>query len=146
MYNNMDRRQLENVVVRNMILKDKHFDTIEGQIPEDLYNRLINRKSRVVEEEKKIRIDMVKKLCIINNDEDLDTILKGIEPLLRNKKREILIMGGKYEEVKMEIEKEIITFMASMPKGNAQLEKSTAQAEEVDEQLVQEEKVEKQNA
>ena len=30
MYNNMDRRQLENVVVRNMILKDKCFDTIEG--------------------------------------------------------------------------------------------------------------------
>ena len=25
MYNNMDRRQLENVVVRNMILKDKAF-------------------------------------------------------------------------------------------------------------------------
>ena len=29
-YNNMDRRQLENVVVRNMILKDKRFDTIKG--------------------------------------------------------------------------------------------------------------------
>ena len=52
MYNAMDRRQLENVVVRNMILKDKCFDTIKGQIPEDLYNRLMNRKSRVVEEEK----------------------------------------------------------------------------------------------
>ena len=76
-----------------MILKDKNFDTIKGQILEDLYNRLINRKSRVVEEEKKIRVDIIRKLCIINNDEDLDTILKGIEPLLRNKKREILIMG-----------------------------------------------------
>ena len=52
MYNNKDKRQLENVVVRNMILKDKRFDTIKGQIPEDLYNRLMNRKSRVVEEEK----------------------------------------------------------------------------------------------
>ena len=52
MYNNMDRKQLENVVVRNMILKDKHFDTIKGQILEDLYNKLINRKSRVVEVEK----------------------------------------------------------------------------------------------
>ena len=52
MYNNMDRRQLENAVVRNMILKDKRFDTIKGQILEDLYNRLMNRKSRLVEEEK----------------------------------------------------------------------------------------------
>ena len=52
MYNNMDRRQLENVVVRNMILKDKRFGTINGQILEDLYNRLMNRKSRIIEEEK----------------------------------------------------------------------------------------------
>ena len=52
MYNNMDRRQLENVVVRNMILKDKRFDTIKGQIPEDLYNRLMNRKNRIIDEEK----------------------------------------------------------------------------------------------
>ena len=76
---------------------------------------------------------MVRKLCIINNDEDLDTILKGIEPLLRNKKREIHIMGGNYEEVKMEIEKEIVAFITSMPKENTQLEKSTAQAEEEEE-------------
>ena len=52
MYNNMDRRQLENVVFRNLILKDKKFDTIKGQILEDLYNRPMNRKNRVVEEEK----------------------------------------------------------------------------------------------
>ena len=39
-YNNMDKRQLEDVVVRNMILKDKRFDSIRGQIPEDLYNRV----------------------------------------------------------------------------------------------------------
>ena len=59
---------------------------------------------------------MIKKLCIINNDDDLKTILKGIEPMLRNKKREILLMGGNYEEVKLEIEKAIINFMTSMPK------------------------------
>ena len=44
MYNNMDRRQLENAVVRNMILKDKIFYMIKGQILEDLYNTLMNRK------------------------------------------------------------------------------------------------------
>ena len=32
LYNNMDRIQLENIVVRNMILKDKIFDNIKGQI------------------------------------------------------------------------------------------------------------------
>ena len=30
LYNNIDRRQLKNVVVRNMILKDKRFDSIKG--------------------------------------------------------------------------------------------------------------------
>ena len=123
MYNNMDRRQLENAVIRNMILKDRHFDTIKGQIPKDLYNRLMNRKSRIVEEEKQMRINMVNKLCIVNNDEELEEILKGIEPLLRNKKRSILLMGGNYEEVRMETERAIITFMTSMTKKSAQIEK-----------------------
>ena len=108
-----------------MILKDKQFDTIKGQVPEDLYNRLMNRKRRIIEEEKQMRINMVKKLCIINNDEELKEVLKGIEPLLRNKKRSILLMGGNYEEVKMEIEKVIITFMTAMPKRNAYTEKTS---------------------
>ena len=59
---------------------------------------------------------MVKKMCIVNNDEEMKEILKGIEPLLRNKERSILFMGGNYEEVKMEIEKAIIAYMTSLPK------------------------------
>ena len=99
-----------------MILKDKRFDSIKGKILEDLYNRLMNRKNRVVEEEKKIRINMVKKICIVNSDEDVEEILKGIEPLLRNKKRSILLMGGNYEEVNMETKKAIVTYMSTFPK------------------------------
>ena len=99
-----------------MILKDKRFDSIKGQISEDLYNRLRNRKSRVIEEEKQIRINMVKKLCIVNKEEELKEILKGIVPLLRNKKRSILLMGGNYEEVNMETEKAIVTYMSTFPK------------------------------
>ena len=30
LYNNMDKRKLKNIVVRNMILKDKRFDNIKG--------------------------------------------------------------------------------------------------------------------
>ena len=71
LYNNMDKRQLENVVVRNTILKDKRFDSIIDQIPEDLYNRLLNRNSKVVDEDEKIRINMVKILCSINNEEEI---------------------------------------------------------------------------
>ena len=59
-------------------------------------------------------------MCIINNDEELEEILKEIEPLLRNKKRSILLMGGNYEEVKMETEKAIIAYMTSLPKKSAQ--------------------------
>ena len=63
---------------------------------------------------------MVKKMCIVNNDEEMEEILKGIEPLLRNKKRSILLMGCNYEELKMEIEKAIIAYMTSIPKNSAQ--------------------------
>ena len=95
----------------------------------------MNRKSRVVEEEKQMRINMVKKLCIINNDDVLQIFLKGIKPLLRNKKRAILLMGGNYEEVKIETERAIVTFMTSMPKDSMQTEKvstiETTQTKEV---------------
>ena len=77
-----------------------------------------------------MRINMIKKLCIINNDDDLETILKGIEPMLRNKKRGILLRGGNYEDVKMETKKAIISFMTSMPKVIVQVEKVTVQEEE----------------
>ena len=59
---------------------------------------------------------MIKKLWIVNSDEDLEGILKGIEPLLRNKKRSILLMGGNYEEVNMEIENIVVTYMPTFPK------------------------------
>ena len=45
LYSSMDKRQLENVVVRNMILNNKRFDNIIGKIPRDMYNRLMNRQS-----------------------------------------------------------------------------------------------------
>ena len=87
---------------------------------------------------------MVKNLCIINSDDDLEIILKGIELLKRNKKRAILLMGGNYEEVKMETKKAIVTFMTSMPKDSAQTEKvsivETAQTKEVQIEQVKEAK------
>lgn len=70
-------------------------------------NRLINRRRRVIGEDKKIRENIIKKLCEVSSDEDLQDIIKGIEPLLRNKRRHILWMGGNYEEVNKEI-KEVI--------------------------------------
>ena len=102
--------------MRNMILKDKRFDSIKGKIPKDLYNRFINRKRRVVEEEKEIRINMIKKLCFVNKDGKLEEILKSIAPLLRYKKRSILLIGRNYEEVNIKTEKAIVTYMSIFPK------------------------------
>ena len=80
---------------------------------------------------------MVKKMCIVNNDEEMEEILKGIDPLLRSKKRSILLMGGNYEEVKMETEKAIIAYMTSLPKKSAQTKAasptiSTQQVKEIE--------------
>ena len=99
-----------------MILKDKRFDSIKKKIPEDLYNRLMNKKNKVVKEEKKIRVNIIKKLCIVNIEEDIEEILKGIASLLRNKKRYILLMGVNYEKVNVETKKAINTYMIKFPK------------------------------
>ena len=68
-----------------MILKNKRFEDIQKDMPQDLYNMLINRKRRVVEEERKIRINQIRKLCEVNSDEEMKIIMEGIKPLLWNK-------------------------------------------------------------
>ena len=54
-----------------MILKDKRIDSIKGKILKDLYNRLLNRKSRVIEEDEQIRMNMMRKLCLVNSEDDI---------------------------------------------------------------------------
>ena len=80
LYSNMDRRQLENAIIRNMILRNKSFDSIHNKILEDLYNRLMKMKKMIVEEDVKLRENMINKLCEVNIDNDIENILKGIEP------------------------------------------------------------------
>ena len=51
-----------------------------------MYNRFNNIKRRVVNEERNIRENQIKKLCEVNDDEDMSRLMEGIEPLLRNKR------------------------------------------------------------
>ena len=51
---------------------------------------------------------MVRKLCYVNDEDDVNEILKGIAPLLRHKKISILLMGGNYEEVNKETQEAIV--------------------------------------
>ena len=115
LYNNMDRRKLENAIVRNMIFKNKRYDNIQNKIPDDLYNRLFNRKKLVTKVDTKLREIMINKLCEVNCKEDMDIILKGIDPLLRNKRRKNILMGGNYEDVRKEIDEAIVKHMTSIP-------------------------------
>ena len=77
---------------------------------------MINRKRRAIEEDLNMRISSINKLCDVGSKEESETILKGIEPLLRNKRREILLMGGNYKEVRQEVGEAILKYMSSIPK------------------------------
>ena len=77
---------------------------------------MINRKTKVVEEDKKIRINLINKICEVHNGDDVEEVLKIIVPLLRNKKRSIFLMGGNYEEVNVETKNAIVSYMISVPK------------------------------
>ena len=101
----------------NIILENKRFEDVQRHILEDFYNRLIKKRRRVIGEDKKIRENMIKKLCKVNNDEDLQDILNGIEPLLQNKRRHILLMGENYEEVNNETKELIVKYITFVPKG-----------------------------
>ena len=56
------------------------------------------------EEDKQIRENMIRKLCVVNIKENLKRLLQNLEPCLRKKTRALLIMGGNYKEVKKETE------------------------------------------
>lgn len=60
---------MENVVIRYMIDFRQILVNIHGNIPEELYNRLIEKKPRTKEEDKKIREKTIKKLYDIRSDE-----------------------------------------------------------------------------
>ena len=58
---------------------------------------------------------MIQKLCELKSSKHLESIMKGIEPLLRHKRREILIMGDNYEDVNEERKEIVVKFMTSTP-------------------------------
>ena len=53
----------------------------------DMYNRLVNRKRRILEEDMNMTITIINQLCNVDSKEELDKILKGIETFLRKKRR-----------------------------------------------------------
>lgn len=59
---------------------------------------------------------MINKLCDFDSKEESNRILKAIESFLREKRREIILMGGNYEDVRKETEEVIIKYMTSVPK------------------------------
>ena len=89
---------------------------------------------------------MVRKLCSINNEEDIKEILKGIKPLLRHKKRLILIMGGNYEEVNKKNQEAIVSFMSTMPKDSVQIPRKSVQMPEESVQSVEASQTPKESA
>ena len=64
---------------------------------------LVNKKKMVLEEDLNMRIPSINKMCDVGSKEESRKVFKGIEPLLRNKRRETLLMGGNYENVRKEI-------------------------------------------
>lgn len=115
MYENFEKLNLENVVVRHMILADNKFHDIKGKIPNGLYEKLVNRKKRAIDEDNGIRERYVRKLCEIKDEEHFKEIMKNLSTHLRKKRRNILIMGGNYEDIYREVEQAIVKVMTFGP-------------------------------
>ena len=63
-------------------MRNKKFENIQNKILEDIYNRIKNKKKRLLEEYLNLRITMINKLCEVDSKEDLNKILKDVESLL----------------------------------------------------------------
>ena len=69
---------------------------------------------------------MLRKLCKIDSEEHLESLLRSLKPYLRNKMRAILIMGGNYEEVNKITEPRIVKIITKLKIYNHQ--KTTIEA------------------
>lgn len=96
---------LEVPIIKYMIKFRTHLISLHGTLPNKMYERLNNTRLRSIEEEKKFREHDIHKFFVIYNDEQLYRINKKLNPLWRDKMREIRLMSGLYEEVREEIEK-----------------------------------------
>ena len=76
-----------------------------------MYEKLVNGKNRVWEEDKKIRDTMMRKLCKIDSEENFRYMMNILEHYLRNKTRAILIIKGNYLEEIKETEQVIVQMM-----------------------------------
>ena len=55
LYIGIDRLELENAIIRHMILSNKIFKDVNYEIHKDLYEKLIKKRKRVADEDKGIR-------------------------------------------------------------------------------------------
>ena len=70
--------------------------------------------NRVKEDAKAMRERIVRKLCEVENEEKFESIMKTSKSFLRNKTREILIMGGNYEELNKETSEVVVKVMIKL--------------------------------
>ena len=105
-YDANQKGKLEAHVIRYMMKFRTPRISVYGMFPNEMYKRQNNSRLGIVEDENKLRVLAIHKCCVIENDEQLERIKQKLNPLLSNKMRAIRLMGGPYEEVREEIEKE----------------------------------------
>ena len=70
----------------------KNVVELQASIPNQLFEKLEERRLRAIEEDNKMREDTMRKLCSLISYEDMNNVLGNVKPLLRTKMRIVRLM------------------------------------------------------
>ena len=94
LYNNFEKDQIDISTVRFIIENDLSLKDIEGVVKKKVYERLINKKTHVREEDLELHKSMLRTICKTDDEGEIKRLLNNLTPYLRNKLRPFLFMVG----------------------------------------------------
>ena len=85
------------MILNNLKLKDN-----KGFVNPKFYDRLIERKAPVMEEDMELWKSMIRTMCKTEDEEQVKKLMGKLAPYLRNKIRPILFMGSDTDVIRSE--------------------------------------------
>ena len=99
LYDNFEKLKIDISTVRYIISTKLKLKNIEGVVSQKVYDRLIEKKALAREEDLELQKSMIRTICKIDNEEEIEKLMNNLAPYLRNKVRPFLFMMGEKENL-----------------------------------------------
>ena len=100
--NNIEKEQIDISTVRSMTLNNLKLESIKGMMNQKVYEKLVNKKEPVHEEDMELWKSMLRTMCKIDDEDEIKKLIKKLAPYLQSKMRPFLFMGEEESVIRSE--------------------------------------------